>query len=195
MEIKFKCVHFSELTIYELYAAMALRQEIFSVEQNCAYLDADGKDFQGFHLLGYADLSELNIKNLKLGENTEGVGISDFKFQISSSTVITQRDLAESSINLPELVAYTRLLPKGVSYEYYASIGRVVNSSKVRGQGVGKLLMEESIRQMARLFPNEPVKIGAQTYLLKFYTSLGFQSTGEEYLEDNIPHTSMILTK
>lgn len=151
MVINFKCVHFSELTVYELYAAMALRQEIFSVEQNCAYLDADGKDLKGFHLLGYdADA---------------------------------------------ELVAYTRLLPKGISYDDYASIGRVVNSSKVRGHGVGKQLMEESIRQMARLFPDEPVKIGAQTYLLKFYTSLGFASTGEEYLEDNIPHTSMILEK
>ncbi len=150
MVINFKCVHFSELTVYELYDAMALRQEIFSVEQNCAYLDADGKDLQGFHLLGYADST---------------------------------------------LVACTRLLPKGVSYDNYASIGRVVNAYKVRGQGVGKMLMEESIRQMARLFPNDPVKIGAQTYLLKFYTSLGFVSTGEEYLEDNIPHTSMILKK
>ena len=172
MDLKFKCVHFSELTVYELYDAMALRQEIFSVEQNCAYLDADGKDLLGFHLLGYADSSELKIKNSKLSENTEG-------FEISTST--------------PVLVAYTRLLPKGVSYDNYASIGRVVNAVKVRGQGVGKMLMDESIRQMARLFPNEPVKIGAQTYLLKFYTSLGFVSTGEEYLEDNIPHTSMIL--
>ena len=67
MIINFKCVHFSELTVYELYDAMALRQEIFSVEQNCAYLDADGKDLKGFHLLGYADLSELNIKNLISG--------------------------------------------------------------------------------------------------------------------------------
>ncbi len=192
MTINFKCVHFSKLTVYELYEAMALRQEIFSVEQNCAYLDADGKDLLGFHLLGYADLSE----------NTEGGIIPDFKFQISNPigeisnpTVNTQSNLGETSINLPELVAYTRLLPKGVSYNDYASIGRVVNAAKVRGQGAGKLLIEESIRQMARLFPNEPVKIGAQTYLLKFYTSLGFVSTGEEYLEDNIPHTSMILKK
>lgn len=174
MIINFKCVHFSELTVYELYEVMALRQEIFSVEQNCAYLDADGKDLKGFHLLGYADSSELKIRNLKLSENTEGV---------------------EISTNAPVLVAYTRLLPKNVSYDNYASIGRVVNSAKVRRQGVGKILMEESIRQMARLFPDEPIKIGAQTYLLKFYTALGFVSTGVEYLEDNIPHTSMILKK
>jgi ElaA protein len=57
------------------------------------------------------------------------------------------------------------------------------------------MLMEESIAQMVRLFPNDAVKIGAQSYLLNFYESLGFVSTGEEYLEDDIPHTSMILKK
>jgi ElaA protein len=91
------------------------------------------------------------------------------------------------------LVAYTRLMPKSISYPNYASIGRVINSDKVRGQGIGKLLMQHSIAKMAELFPNQPVKIGAQTYLLKFYTALGFVSTGEEYLEDDIPHTSMVL--
>ena len=163
MDLKFKCVHFSELTVYELYSVMALRQEVFVVEQNCPYLDADGKDLSGFHLVGYADLAQ----------NTEG----------------------GHSNNIEGLLAYTRLLPKGVAYENYASIGRVINSPKVRRQGVGKALMEESIAQMARLFPHDAVKIGAQSYLLSFYESLGFVSTGEEYLEDDIPHTSMILMK
>jgi ElaA protein len=34
----------------ELYAVMALRQEVFVVEQRCAYLDADGYDPQAAHL-------------------------------------------------------------------------------------------------------------------------------------------------
>ena len=42
MDLKFKCVSFSELTVYELYAALSLRQEVFCVEQNCVYLDTDG---------------------------------------------------------------------------------------------------------------------------------------------------------
>jgi ElaA protein len=145
----FKCVPFDSLTVKELYDIMALRQEVFVVEQNCPYLDADGKDFEGWHLMLF---------------NNEEV-----------------------------LSAYTRLLPKGISYDNYASIGRVVSASLARGTGVGKAVMQESINQMAQLFPNQPVKIGAQSYLLKFYESLGFESTGEEYLEDGIPHTSMIL--
>lgn len=149
--IQYTCVPFNNLTVNELYEIMALRQKVFIIEQNCPYLDADGKDLNAMHLMG---------------RDTEG-----------------------------ELVAYTRLLPIGVSYPDYASIGRVVSSDKVRGKGMGKELMHESIRWMNKLFPNEPVKIGAQTYLLAFYTSLGFVSTGEDYLEDDIPHTVMILNQ
>jgi len=92
------------------------------------------------------------------------------------------------------LVCYTRLLPEGVPYDGYTSIGRVVSAPSVRGTGIGKVLMEESIRQTLQLFGPKPIKIGAQTYLLKFYESFGFQSTGEAYMEDGIPHTKMVLS-
>ena len=36
---------FKDLSPEELYSIMRLRQEVFIVEQNCPYLDADGKDF------------------------------------------------------------------------------------------------------------------------------------------------------
>ena len=39
---------------------------------------------------------------------------------------------------------------------------------------------------------DQPVKISAQRYLIKFYESFGFKTVGEEYLEDNIPHIAMI---
>jgi ElaA protein len=93
------------------------------------------------------------------------------------------------------LIAYSRLMPKGLSYPEHASIGRVVTSPLVRKTGIGKLLMKKSMEQIQILFGDVPVKIGAQTYLLRFYESLGFSSTGEEYLEDGIPHTKMILKK
>ena len=40
------------MSLEELYAIMVLRQEVFSVEQECAYLDADGLDQVASHLLG-----------------------------------------------------------------------------------------------------------------------------------------------
>jgi ElaA protein len=147
--IDFICRPFNELSATELYEAMALRQEVFIVEQQCAYLDADGKDPQSWHLLG--------------------------------------RDQAG------KLIAYTRLLPVGLAYPTYMSIGRVVSSPSVRGSGAGRALMAESIERCRALFGPGPIKIGAQSYLLRFYESFGFRSTGEEYLEDGIPHTKMTL--
>lgn len=90
------------------------------------------------------------------------------------------------------LQCYTRLLPLGLAYPDFCSIGRVMSSEAVRGTGAGKILMEKSLEKCLELFGNQPIKIGAQSYLLRFYAGFGFQPTGEEYLEDGIPHTKMI---
>ena len=47
---------FAELDLHELYDLLALRQEVFVVEQDCPYKDADGLDHQAFHLLGYDEV-------------------------------------------------------------------------------------------------------------------------------------------
>ena len=91
------------------------------------------------------------------------------------------------------LVAYCRILPNGVSYEGYASIGRVVSKPSHRKQSIGKLLMIKAIEACKKLYPDLKVKISAQCYLLKFYSDFGFEIVSEEYLEDNIPHKAMIL--
>ena len=44
--------HFDALSGREVYELLALRQAVFSVEQECGYLDADGLDFEAFHLCG-----------------------------------------------------------------------------------------------------------------------------------------------
>jgi len=46
---------FSELSPADLYAVVRLREEVFIVEQQCAYPDADGRDPQAWHLLGWSD--------------------------------------------------------------------------------------------------------------------------------------------
>ncbi len=89
------------------------------------------------------------------------------------------------------LVAYTRLLPKGVSYDTGASIGRVLTSPKARGQKLGKELMQKSIDKIYDLYGQTPIIIGAQLYLKRFYESFSFVQQGNSYLEDNIPHIMM----
>lgn len=91
-----------------------------------------------------------------------------------------------------ELVAYCRLVPSGISYEGYASIGRVVSSSKYRKEGYGRHLMVKAMEKITQVFPHLPIKISAQLYLQKFYESFGFTAVGEWYMEDEIPHIAMI---
>ena len=138
---------FDELTAHELYSILQLRNEVFVVEQNCVYQDADNKDQASYHFTGWMN---------------------------------------------DRLIAYTRLLPRGIAYNDYVSIGRVVTSPSERGNGIGKELIQRSIEQLNNLFESVPIKIGAQIYLKKFYSEFGFQQTSDIYLEDGIEHIEMI---
>jgi ElaA protein len=90
-----------------------------------------------------------------------------------------------------KLLAYTRLLPRGISYPQAASIGRVVTSPAVRRQNLGKQLMLNSIEKIYFLFGQVPIIIGAQLYLKAFYESFNFVQVDDGYLEDGIPHITM----
>ncbi|GAA4733217.1 GNAT family N-acetyltransferase [Flavisolibacter ginsenosidimutans] len=52
MQIHWILKKFEELTPHQLYAALQLRNEVFVVEQNCVFQDADDKDQASYHLLG-----------------------------------------------------------------------------------------------------------------------------------------------
>lgn len=92
-----------------------------------------------------------------------------------------------------DLAAYARLLPKGVAYSDYASIGRVVSSPKYRKMGFGRQLMINAIKEVRQRWSNDQIKISAQVYLIDFYRSYGFHEVGEVYLEDDIEHIFMIM--
>lgn len=138
---------FNELTLEELYDMIALRVEVFVIEQNCPYQDLDGKDKLSFHLLG----KDIN--------NT--------------------------------IVATLRILPQNVSYPE-VSIGRVVTSEKIRDWKKGHDLMTTAMDFITEKFPNENVRLSAQTHLVNYYGKHNFTETGKEYLEDGIPHSEML---
>ncbi len=52
MSLHYTIKHFSALTTIELYHIIALRIEVFCVEQNCPYQDCDHRDFDAYHILG-----------------------------------------------------------------------------------------------------------------------------------------------
>jgi len=49
----------NELSTERLYAILALRAEVFVVEQNCPYQDADGKDLKSLHLFAAHENGEV----------------------------------------------------------------------------------------------------------------------------------------
>ncbi|TFF34596.1 GNAT family N-acetyltransferase [Mucilaginibacter psychrotolerans] len=90
-----------------------------------------------------------------------------------------------------QLAAYCRLVPAGISYSEPA-IGRVITSPAFRGTGLGRAVMELAIQGCKDLFGPHDIRIGAQTYALPFYRSLGFVTDGDTYDEDGIEHIEMV---
>lgn len=88
------------------------------------------------------------------------------------------------------LAAYLRLLPPGASFAE-ASLGRVATSPAHRGRGLGEALLVEGLRVAARLWPGQPITIGAQAHLAAWYARHGFVTFGEPFDEDGIPHVHM----
>lgn len=89
-----------------------------------------------------------------------------------------------------EIVAYARVLDRGVSFETPA-VGRVI--SMRRREGLGSLILEEGIRIARENFSAEAVTLEAQTYAKAFYERAGFIQVSDEFLEDGIPHILMRL--
>jgi ElaA protein len=145
MAFEWQMLHFENLSTEQLYKALQLRQRVFAVEQDCAYLDLDGRDLEAFHML---------------------------------------------CLESAEIKAYQRCLPPGTAYPE-SSMGRIVVDPELRGQQLGRELVQRGIDFNLANWPSDDICISAQAHLQPFYASLGFQSEGEEYMEDNIPHCKM----
>ncbi len=91
-----------------------------------------------------------------------------------------------------ELVAYMRVLDRGVSYPE-ASLGRIITTSKGRARGLGALILKEGIKVAVERFEADKLVISAQCQARGFYEKEGFFAVGEPYLEDDIPHVKMVL--
>ena len=137
---------FDELTTSELYDILQLRSDVFVVEQDCVYLDLDGKDQKALHFIGKKQ---------------------------------------------NKIIAYTRIFKSG-DYFDKASIGRVVVLKSERNHQYGYDIMNASVKAIKDYFNETTIQLSAQVYLKQFYNNLGFIEKGEEYLEDGIPHVSMI---
>lgn len=90
-----------------------------------------------------------------------------------------------------QLVAYARCFPAGAKFAE-ASIGRVVTRASMRGTGAGAQLMQNAVACVQQQWGVQPIRIGAQAHLEKFYGKLGFSAASAPYIEDGIPHIEML---
>jgi ElaA protein len=144
---RWRWCRFDDLSVHELQHIHMARQQVFVVEQQCAYVDADDCDAHAFHLAAWAPSS-------------------------------------------PVPLAYARIVDPGVRYAE-PSIGRVLTSAAGRGLGLGRELVQRAVQHTVATFPEQGIRISAQSHLAAFYRSFGFGVAGEQYLEDGIPHIEM----
>jgi ElaA protein len=67
----------------------------------------------------------------------------------------------------------------------------VVAASSLRGMGIGRDIMMQSILACQKYFPESGIFLNGQQHLARFYQGLGFVQEGEPFDEDGIPHISM----
>lgn len=147
--MKWEIKKFKELESEEIYEILKIRNEVFIVEQRCAYLDCDGKDKESYHLF-----------------------LEDNK----------------------KIVAYLRILQKGISYDEI-SIGRVLVHKNHRRKGIAQEMMIKAISFIEGNLNEREIRIEAQEYLVDFYRGFGFEKVSDMYLEDDIPHIEMLYKK
>ena len=86
-----------------------------------------------------------------------------------------------------ELVGYARVLDDGDVWR----IGRVVLAGRARGRGLADPLVETALQ----VCPDRPVVMDAQSPLRAWYERFGFEVSGDEFLDDGIPHLPMRLRR
>jgi ElaA protein len=93
-----------------------------------------------------------------------------------------------------EIIAYLRILPKGISYKE-VSIGRFIVKKEYRGKGYAKKILKNAINFVEREWKENCIRLSGQKYLENFYNSFGFETVSDVYLEDDIPHVEMLYNK
>lgn len=133
--MNWKIKKFNELNIEEIYKILALRNEIFIVEQECPYLDCDDKDLNSYHLflrengeiVSYLRIlekgvsyDEISIGRVAVKKSYRGKGISR-KMMLKAIEFI-ENNLSENTIKIQAqaylLDFYNSLGFKAVSEEY-----------------------------------------------------------------------------
>lgn len=75
------------------------------------------------------------------------------------------------------------------------AVGRVAVAPTRRGHGLARRMMEEALARVHRHYAGWAVSLGAQSYLVPFYETLGFGAASSPYDDYGVPHVDMTLAR
>lgn len=89
-----------------------------------------------------------------------------------------------------KVVAYCRIVPKEIGYDY-TSIGRVLVLSSYRRKGIAQEMIKVALDFIKNNLNENIVVLSGQLYTKGLYESVGFNVISDVYDEVNIPHVKM----
>lgn len=128
------CKSFEQLSPFELYKILQLRNSVFVVEQNCVYNDTDGKDLEAMHLFATREdkviaHARLIPKGISYNEASIGRVVTDITYRNTG----LGRQLMEKSIEQALKTFGTnsiRISAQAWLKQFYQSLGFVQQSNE-----------------------------------------------------------------
>ncbi|MGH3363563.1 MAG: GNAT family N-acetyltransferase [Nocardioidaceae bacterium] len=158
---------FADLDARTGYLLWQLRQRVFVVEQKCFYLDLDGRDLE---------------------PETRHLWIEEDGLPVAYLRVLTERATDQPATDQSAgAESATESATGHADGQEELRIGRVLVAEGHRGRGLAERLMKAALG----VVDGRPCRLDAQSYLVDWYRRLGFEPSGEEFLEDGIPHVPM----
>ena len=112
---------------------------------------------------------------------------------ITSEQDVDDKDKKCHHVMLKEngrVVAYSRIVPKSIGYDY-TSIGRVLVLESHRRKGIAQKMMKACLEFIRQDLGQYIVVLSAQLNVKQLYESVGFKVISDIYDEVNIPHEKM----
>jgi ElaA protein len=136
---------FPELTPYELYLILQLRNEVFIVEQNCPYQDLDNKDIKSWHLMASEEgklvaYSRLLAPGISYSESSIGRIVSSPSVR---KTGMGKKLMEESIVQINKLFN-TDIIRIGAQYylkNFYESFGFIQESEIYLEDNIPHIIM------------------------------------------------------
>jgi len=151
MNITWQIYDWNELSNDMLYAILALRAEVFVVEQNCPYQDVDGKDKKSLHVCGYSQEGLLfaYARLVKPGVSYQEWSIG----RVVSSPLVRRTGIGEMLMQTcmdyfaEKDITSVRISAQSYLHEFYTKFGFV---------RVGDEYLEDDIPHMQMLYSKIP---------------------------------------